>query len=205
MADHWAAASMMAGHPGDVRLESLRNTPFMIWCGALDAAYDRNKECAERIKVMDKLQADDPEGYIHEGHIVEGKEHWMDLVDAAAVPWMAKYTRNPNPSKVVWVQGDVMKPAFYWLGVDASAAHKGDMLTASVKDNTVTIEKSDYKHIKLYLNDTLVNLDQPVKVVSGEKVLFEGTLTRSPQTMLQTLNSRGDLSYVYPAMVEVSL
>ena len=205
MADHWAAASMMAGHPGDVRLESLRNTPFMIWCGALDAAYDRNKECAERIKVMDALQADDPEGYIHEGHIVEGKEHWMDLVDAAAVPWMARYTRNPNPSKVVWVQGDVMKPAFYWLGVDASAAHKGDMLTASVKDNTVTIEKSDYGRVTVYLNDTLVNLDQPVKVVSGEKVLFEGTLTRSPQTMLQTLNSRGDLSYVYPAMVEVSL
>ena len=98
-----------------------------------------------------------------------------------------------------------MKPAFYWLGVDASSAHKGDMLVASVSGNTVTIEKSDYGRVTVYLNDTLVNLDQPVKVVSGEKVLFEGTLTRSPQTMLQTLNTRGDLSYVYPAMVEVSL
>ena len=53
MADHWAAASMMAGHPGDVRLESLRNTPFMIWCGGEDSAYNRNEECAARIKVMD--------------------------------------------------------------------------------------------------------------------------------------------------------
>ncbi len=205
MADHWAAASMMAGHPGDVRLESLRNTPFMIWCGALDAAYDRNKECAERIAQMDKLQADDPEGYIHEGHIVEGKEHWMDLVDAAAVPWMAAHTRNPYPSKVVWVQGDVMKPAFYWLGVNAASAKKGDMLVASVKDNTVTIEKSDYSRVTVFLNDALVNMDQPVKVVYGEKVLFEGTLTRSPGTMLQTLNGRGDLSYIFPAYVEVSL
>ena len=78
MADHWAAASMMAGHPNGVRLESLRNLPFMIWCGAEDAAYDRNKVCAEYIGKLDALQAEDPQGYIHEGHIVAGKGHWMD-------------------------------------------------------------------------------------------------------------------------------
>ena len=39
------------------------------------------------------------------------------------------------------------------------------MLAASVKDNTVTIEKSDYSRVTVYLNDALVNLDQPVKVV----------------------------------------
>ena len=52
MADHWAAASMMAGHPGDVSLLPLRNLPFMIWCGAEDSAYNRNEECAARIKEM---------------------------------------------------------------------------------------------------------------------------------------------------------
>ncbi len=45
MADTWAGASMMAGHPGDVSLLNLRNTPFMVWCGALDAAYNR-KRCS---------------------------------------------------------------------------------------------------------------------------------------------------------------
>ena len=205
MADHWAAASMMAGHPGDVRLESLRNTPFAIWCGALDAAYDRNKECAARIAEMDALQAKDPEGYIHDGHIVAGKEHWMDLEDKAAVPWMQKFTRNPYPNKVVWVQGDAMKENFYWLGVRKDEAEKGKMLVASVKDNTVTIEKSDYTKVTVYLNDTLVNLDEPVKIVFGEKVLFEGTLKRTPQNMLSTLNTRGDLSYIFPALIEVKL
>jgi ABC-type multidrug transport system fused ATPase/permease subunit len=42
MADRWAAASMMAGHPGGVSLVNLRNTPYMMWVGALDKAYDRN-------------------------------------------------------------------------------------------------------------------------------------------------------------------
>ena len=205
MADHWAAASMMAGHPGDVRLESLRNTPFSIWCGALDKAYDRNKECAARIAQMDALQAADPEGYIHDGHIVDGKPHWMDGVDRAAVPWMQNFTRNPYPNKVVWVQGDAMKSYFYWLGIPRNEAKKGKMVVAHIQDNTVTIEKSDYSRLSIYLNDTLADLDKPVKVVSGDKVLFEGMVQRTPQNMLFTLNERGDLSYIFPAIVEVKL
>ena len=205
MADHWAAASMMAGHPGDVRLESLRNTPFAIWCGGEDGAYDRNKECEARIKQMDALQAADPEGYIHDGHIVPGKPHWMDGEDRAAVPWMQQFTRNPYPDKVVWVQGDAMKGAFYWLGIPLSEAQKGKELVASVADNVVTIEKSDYSKVTVYLNDQLVNLDKPVRVVFGDKVLFEGKLPRTPGNMLSTLNSRGDLCYIFPAQVEVNL
>lgn len=207
MADHWAAATMMAGHPGDVSLLSLRNTPFGIWCGANDSSYDRNKECAARIEEMKALHADDPDGYIVDGHIVEGKEHWMDLEDAAAVPWMQKFTRNPYPDKVVWCQGDVMKGYCYWLGVEADKAQKGMRLIASVdsETNTVVIEHSDYSKVTVYLNDTLVDLDKPVKVVCGDNVLFEGTLTRKPSTMLSCINARGDMSYIFPASIEVSL
>jgi len=43
MADRWAAASMMAGHPGGASALNLRNTPFSIHVGAKDAAYKRNK------------------------------------------------------------------------------------------------------------------------------------------------------------------
>ncbi len=51
MADTWAAASMMVGHPGDVSLLNLRNLPFMIWVGELDSAYDRNKLDAQLLSV----------------------------------------------------------------------------------------------------------------------------------------------------------
>ena len=205
MADHWAAASMMAGHPGDVRLESLRNLPFMIWCGELDAAYDRNKECAKRIEEMKALHEADPEGYVYEGHIVKGKEHWMDLEDAAAVPWMAKYKRNPYPDKVVWVQGDEMKPAFYWLGVPMSQAAKGKQIVARIEGNTVEILSSDYTAATIYLNDTMMDLDKPVRVVASDKVLFEGPVTRKPAVMRQTLRERGDLSYIFPVRIDVTL
>ena len=205
MADHWAAASMMAGHPGDVSLLSLRNLPFMIWCGALDAAYNRNEECQKRIDEMQALHEADPEGYIFEGHIVAGKEHWMDLEDAAAVPWMARFTRNPYPDKVIWCQGDELKKDFYWLGIPLSQAAKGKKIEASIDGNTVTVLSSDYKEATIYLNDKMMDLDKPVRVLSGDKVVFEGTVSRSPAVMRQTLRERADLSYVFPVRVDVNL
>ena len=153
MADTWAAASMMAGHPGDVSLVNLRNLPFMIWCGALDEAYERNLRCAERISEMDSLHENDPEGYVHEGHIVEGKAHWMDLEDAAAVPWMAKYSRNTRPQRIVWRQGDVMKKDFYWTGIDENEAEKGKEVIVNRSGNTLTIESCDYSRLVFHLDD----------------------------------------------------
>ena len=47
MADRFAAASMMAGHPGNASPLGLRNLPFAIFSGADDAAYNRNKVAAE--------------------------------------------------------------------------------------------------------------------------------------------------------------
>ena len=205
MADHWAAASMMAGHPGDVALEGLRNLPFMIWCGELDGAYDRNLECAKRIEEMDALQAADPEGYVHEGHIVAGKEHWMELEDAAAVPWMARFRRNPYPDKVVWVQGDVLKPAFYWLGVPVDRAEKGSRIEARIDGNTVEILSSDYPSASIFLNDAMMDLGKPVKVVYKGKTLFNGKVVRRPSVLRETLRMRGDFAYMFPVRLDVKL
>lgn len=205
MADHWAAASMMAGHPGDVSLVNLRNTPFMIWCGANDAAYNRNVECANRIAEMDALQEADPEGYEHEGHIVPGKGHWMDLEDAAAVPWMAAHVRNPFPNRVVWRQEEVLKENFYWLGAPKNELARGKEVIATVKDNTIVLEKCDYSSLTLYLSDQLLNLDLPVKVTLGEKVLFEGAVTRTPENLRNTLQLRYDPTWAVPVVLEVKL
>ena len=205
MADHWAAASMMAGHPGDVSLLGVRNLPFMLWCGGADAAYNRNTEVAKRGLELDSLQRDDPEGYIHETHILEGKPHWMDLEDKAALPWMAKYTRNPYPTTVVWCQGDNGRTHFYWLGVPESETKKGNVLRASINNNTVTITQCDYSEVTLYLNDQLVNLDKAIKVVYGKKTLFKGKLSRTAENLKQSLEERGDPSYCFPAILKVNI
>src|SRR3954451_5695194 len=123
MADHWAGAAMMAGHPNGVSVLSLRNVPFALQVGGNDSAYNRNKVGREYGDMLDKLQKDDPKGYEHFVKIYEGKGHWMDREDKVALPWMAKFRRNPLPERVVWAQSKaVPRERFYWLAVPAGRA-----------------------------------------------------------------------------------
>ena len=205
MADTWAAASMMAGHPGDVSLVNLRNLPFMIWCGELDSPYDRNLRCQERINEMEALHNQDPEGYVFEGHIVKGKGHWMEREDSVAVDWLAKYERNPYPKKIVWRQEEVTKPHFYWISAPVDEIQRGKEVIANFNGNTINIEKCDYSSLTLSLNDQMMNLDLPVTVVYQEKTLFEGKVQRLSTVMRNTLYSRNDPAYIFPVQIQVKL
>ena len=203
MADTWAAASMMAGHPGDVSLLNLRNTPFMIWCGEQDAAYDRNKRCQERINEMDSLHRADADGYIFEGHIVKGKGHWMDLEDAAAVEWMARHERNPYPTKIVWRQEEELHQHFYWLTAPKEELARGKEVRAELQGNTINILRCDYTELTIGLNDEMADLDKPVKIVHQGRTLFKGKAKRHASTLRNTLAERGDPAYMFPTQVVV--
>ncbi|CAN5150028.1 hypothetical protein BH23VER1_BH23VER1_09970 [soil metagenome] len=99
MADRFAAASMMAGHPNDARPLGLRNLPFMIFMGGDDRAYHRNEVAAEWGERLAALQSGDLDGYRHKVTIYEGLGHWMDGRDAEALPWMSERTRDPWPRR----------------------------------------------------------------------------------------------------------
>ncbi len=225
LADHWAAASMMAGHPGDARFENLRNLPFMMWVGGKDSAYDRNTIVPQKSAEIDALQAADPEGYIHECHVQANRPHWMELDDAAAFPWMAAYIRNPYPKKIVWRQENEEKKMpeafFYWLKVadkhitgrsdddapGSSAERKkylGKEITAEIDGNTIKLSKCDYDSFTIYLNDSMVNLDNEVTVTFNGKELFKGKVDRSVDVMRQSLYERNDPSYCFTAQIIVN-
>lgn len=205
MADTWAGASMMAGHPGDVSLLNLRNTPFMVWCGALDDAYNRNRECSQRGMELDSLQTQDPEGYIHETHIVVGKPHWMDLADAAALPWLQRHQRNPYPTRIVWRQEEVTHPHFYWLTAPEDQLQRGKTVRLTLQGNTVNIQQCDYTQLTLHFNDQMVNLDEPITIKHNGKTLFKGKLTRTLTNLQTTLAQRSDLRYMFPSQVTVKV
>lgn len=205
MADTWSGASMMAGHPGDVSLLNLRNTPFMVWCGALDAAYNRNRECAQRGMELDSLHTQDPNGYIHETHIVAGKPHWMDLADAAALPWLQRHQRSPYPTHIVWQQEEVTHSHFYWLTAPSDQLQRGKTVRLTLQGNTVNIHQCDYTQLTLHFNDQMVNLDQPVTIKHNGKTLFKGKLPRTLTNLQTTLAQRGDLRYMFPAQATVKV
>ena len=205
LADHFAAASMMAGHPGDVKLVNVRNMPFTIWVGGDDAAYNRNREVAARGRELDSLQTADEGGYIHETHVLEGYPHWMELKDAAAVPWMAQFRRNPYPDRIVWRQEEVTRDAFYWIAVPHEYAKRGMTVKANRKGNVIEVEQCDYPELSICLNSSMVNLSKKVTVKYNGRKVFKGKLKPSADTARKTLFQRGDPSYMFDAVINVKL
>lgn len=203
MADRWAAASMMAGHPGEASQVNLRNVPFMIWMGENDAAYDRNTLAVKKGLIMDSLRAADPEGYIHETHIVKGKGHWMDREDAASIPWMAQYRREPLPVKVVWRQEDVVRPSLYWLSVTPDEAKPGMEVIVERNGNTFTIVKNDYDRLTIRLNDEMIDFEQPVEVFYRGNKIFSGKVKRTLKDIDQSINERVDERLIFSGSLTV--
>lgn len=205
MADRFAAASMMAGHPNETSPLGLRNLPFSLHVGGNDAAYKRNIIAGQWKQKLADLQKDDPEGYVHWAKVYEGKGHWLDREDAAAIPWMAKYTRNPFPKRIIWKQDDVTHTRFYWLAVAKENAKARSEVIATLVGQTIDLQSKDVQRMVVRLNDQILNLDKPIKVTSQSKVLFEGKLKRTIAHIATTLAERGDAKSVFTSEVTVAL
>lgn len=205
MADKWAAASMMAGHPGESSQVNLMNTPYMIWMGEHDHYYDRNILAKEKAQVMDSLAAAHPGKYIHSNNIIEGKGHWMDRVDTAAIGWMAQYRRMPYPKQIVWRQERVTREHFYWLTAPADEVEQGKTVIANIDGNTINIDQCDYSKLTIYLNDRLVDLDKKVTIRYKGKKIARIKPSRTIAALHSSLNLRNDRSYAFPCIVDVEM
>jgi hypothetical protein len=203
MADRWAAAAMMAGHPNETKPDGLRNVPFAIQVGEKDAGFNRNKVAAEWGKKLDDLRAADPGGYEHFTELSAGKGHWMDTDDRKAIPWMEKFTRNPIPDKVVWRQDDVTHDRLYWLAVPKAEAKGNQEIVATRKGQQITLEAQDVKTVTVLLNDAMLDLEAPVIVTAGGKEKFNGTVNRTIGNLARTMTERGDPKLVFSAEVKV--
>ncbi|OWK40458.1 alpha/beta hydrolase [Fimbriiglobus ruber] len=206
MADRWAGAAMMAGHPNGVSPLSLRNVPFALQVGGNDAAYDRNKVAAEYGKKLDELQKDDPKGYTHFVKVHEGKGHWMDLEDKAALPWMAKFTRDPIPARVVWKQTGTPHERSYWLAVPPGTAKLDTLVVAEKNGQSVDVSKAEGVSTLLVRFDArTADLDKPVTITRAGKSLYTGVPPRTAGTLIRTLVGYGDPKLMFDAEVKVDL
>ena len=174
--------------------------------GGEDGAYKRNAIASEWKTKLAELHKADPEGYVHEVQIHEGKGHWMDKEDAVAVPWMAKFTRQPHPKKVVWLQDDVTHPRFYWMELPKESLKQGQRIVASIKDQTITIDEAKDVHLLTFLlTDGLLDLDKPIIVMHDGKQVLKESVTRTIRTLDQTLQDRPDPTQQYWARLSVIL
>lgn len=225
LADRFAAASMMAGHPGDADPRSLRNLPFAIQMGGDDTAYERHLRAAEWGEKLASLRDGDPGGYPHLVKIHEGVGHWMQLKDAFVLEWMARHMRTPWPRRVVWHQHGITHPRMNWIAVDDDDRRSGSLIVAEVvraqparrrgsgaespapaaPRQRLEIVEADVDSITLWLHDALIDLDEPVVVTFGDKTLVDRRLDRTIATLAESLEGRRDPRLMAPVKVELDL
>jgi transglutaminase-like putative cysteine protease/predicted esterase len=205
LADRFAAAAMMAGHPNDASPLGLRNLPFAIFMGGNDAAYNRNAVAQSWVDQLASLQAADPQGYHHFARIYPGLGHWMERKDAEGVPWMAQHTRNPWPTKVVWNQGNTPHTRFYWLSVPKTEAVKGRTISTSVEGQTITLTADAPGQIDLLLHDQLINLDAPITVIANDAIVHEGIVPRTNKAIAFALAQRPDPRMIATARLTIQI
>jgi poly(3-hydroxybutyrate) depolymerase len=205
MADRWAAASMMAGHPNDAKPDNLRNIGFGLFMGGKDGAYKRNQVAGKWKGMLADLRKGDPKGYEHMVRIYPEMGHWMKGKDVESLPWMAKFTRNPWPSKIIWRQAKGITSRFYWLQIPEKHLANGQRLAAEVDGQAITITAENTKRLVVRLSDQFVNLDEPVSITVNGEEKFNGKVKRSVREIIKSLGQRGDPSSVAMASVKVNL
>lgn len=204
MADRFAAAAMMAGHPNEASPLGLRNLPFTLHVGGKDAAYKRNEKAREWKKLLADLRISDPEGYVHEVVIPEDKGHWMDREDAVALPWMSQFTRDPFPKKIVWRQDNVFQSRFYWLAVDPDDLKKQRAeVRAEINGQIIDIQSDDVSAITVLLNHEMVDFNKQITIRFNGKERFHGRVLPTIAAIQQSLTERGDPTAVYTARLRV--
>jgi hypothetical protein len=203
-ADRWAGAAMSAGHPNGVSLANVRNVAFAIYVGANDSAYDRNTVGMEYAAELDALQAADPEGYPHQSGFPP-TDHWMNLADQAAIPFIQGFSRDPVPDRVVWEQHAVTHSRSYWLAVDAADEREGTRVVVSYQGQTVTVEEAEgLNGLTVRFSDAMLDMDRPLTIVQAGTALYQGHVQRTIAVMAKTLQGREDPRMVYLGEVTVT-
>jgi predicted esterase len=205
MADRFAAAAMMAGHPNETSPLGLRNLPFTIHMGEKDAAYNRNQTARDWQAKLEELQKSDPDGYLHWVKLHEGKGHWMERQDAEALPWMHRFTRNRYPKRVVWKQDDVVHERFYWLSVDRPNLPDRALVIAEVEGQTIRIEHCDPESIHVLLRDDWIDMSKEITILCDGEVLVQQRVPRTIAAMESSLLQRGDPKGIYWGTLQVPL
>lgn len=117
-------------------------------------------------------------------------------------PFFKSLQRDSYPRTVVWNPVVEWKTRFYNIGV--AKPHKGMKIRAEMKeDNTVIVTSTDVPELTVYLNEQLVDMKKPVKVIWNGQPAVEVEPVLRLSVMLQTLTEHYDEGMFYTFKVEL--
>jgi predicted esterase/tetratricopeptide (TPR) repeat protein len=226
--DRWAAVAATSGFnyvgaAGRAALENLFSLPVMIQIGTADMDFQRYplaKAYAEAVTAA--------RGLTGAGYPLEFKEHvgvGHQVNDRDAPDWLARQRRDPLPKRIIWHQPLLELPlgiadtprllerspgyrAFlrrrcYWLRNDAPLAFQ--RLDVSRAGNDFRIDAAGHvERVTLLLDDRIADLDQPVRVLAGERELASVRVPRTVTALVASLVEYGDPGLMFCAELDVA-
>lgn len=234
-ADYMAGAGPMAGGEPlkNAPVENCRNIAFNFRTGADDTGFFRNTLTQYTADAFASFQSQYPDDFVHHIELIPGYGHSIDYTETT--PWLADYTRNPHPKHVMWECFDmdgVRRKGFYNLYVEEDPRGvlsyrvyykmdiEGNEIDLTVQRTTYECVESregiemDFKKyrssvnkgkIRIYLNNELVDLSQPVSVRANGKLLFHGMVQPTLQDMANSLATYYDPERIFPASVLIDM
>ena len=232
-ADYWAAAGPMAGGEPLVNapVENIGNVPFSFLTGDKDYMFYRHLLTKTTGEKLDSMQRIYPNEYKHRVELIPDKGHSIDYTPTT--PWLAQHKRNAQPRHFIWENLDMdglKRNAFYNLQVlkeddtfrtqyefTANADNSIDLKVDAVKYNTTwkdprwgidmlfskDLTPAQHGHLRIFLSDQLVDLNQKVTIRINGKEVFNGKIKGSKKAQKLASELWGDPMRNFKHAIEV--
>ena len=121
-------------------------------------------------------------GGLYEYQIVPGAGHAVCEQFAPGLEWLKGRVRDPRPKLVRHKTFSLRYDRSYWVRIlDIAVWGEAAEIQAQVEGNEVTVSTTNVPAYELTLGDPLVDVAQPVRVVSNGEVVFEDEVdSRTP-------------------------
>lgn len=177
------------------------------------------------------LSVDKTPIFRHRIQLLPGMQHHITY--GLTTPWLKQFVRNPYPKTVLWEDFEMdgrHRSGFYNLQVLARPSEQRTYYEMDIDKNVVSIKVSnvDYTTIlkdkqwgidlkfnrsysvatggrlRVYLNDQLVNLNEPVTIMINGKLVFHGIAKADLQAMVNSCAEYFDPCRVYPVAIDLA-
>lgn len=220
-----AGGEPLANNPTD----NLRNTPFSLLTGSEDRMFCRNILTARAAEELDSLSALWPGDYIHRVELQQGRGHGIDYSPTAPwlsrhtrrrsprhITWedfgldgcrrraFANIEPLERPDSIDRIRYDLRIDSLtntLTLTVDAVTytPTEKDPVWGIALRNERTFRPIDSGSVRIYLDDTMLDLDRPISVSVNGRQLPPIRAARSEATLRRAIDLWADPLRLYPA------
>ena len=194
---------MRGGRGGGITLArgtvvNLKNTPIYFYHGADDPRVppDSDRKAAEVLKELKEKYG--PYDYVYKEY--NGIGHGLPPGGMGPIiKWLFQKTRNPYPKMVIWEPSREYKSLFWWIknrgGISQIVAEYNK------SKNEITIEGPS-SGFSIYLNDKMLNLNKPIRVVINGNEAFNDYATYSVAALLDSIADKRDPEQFFYAKID---